>query len=227
MDASLVEALVGLISYKDASTAAHTWRVVLYARAIADELAWDEPTKLRLARAAALHDIGKIDIPGDILRKPARLDDEEVAIIREHPALGYDRLRSLGETDQLVLDLVRHHHERWDGTGYPDGLAGEQIPEAARHFAVVDTFDALTSRRPYRAQVGPEAGERAVAIIREGRGTCYANESVDLFCTLYDAGKLAWIMDYYNDEADLAEAERVAEHAPFPLPGGPTAPPSP
>ena len=208
LDHDTLEALVGLIAHKDHCTAAHTWRVTLYMRAVADELGWDDYTQQRLVQAAALHDVGKIDIPGSVLCKPGKLTDEEFKIIQSHPLLGYHRLRDMGVEDELTLDLVRYHHERWDGKGYPDGLVGNAIPVAARHFSIVDTFDALTSIRPYRRAVGKEAGDRAIEIIHQGVGSRYELGAVELFTDLYHTGKLSWIMAYHNDETAL---ERLDE----------------
>lgn len=206
MEAELTDALVGLIEYKDAATATHTWRVVFYAMAVAEELGTDPERTRRIARAAALHDVGKIDIPGAILRKPSALTPEEYEIVQQHPALGYDRLIALGETDQLVLDVVRHHHERWDGRGYPDGLVGEQIPCFVRYFSIIDTFDALTGLRSYRGQTDAEAAKTAIAIIEDDAGQAYAPEAVELFVRLFDSGKLDWIRAYSNDETAFSIA---------------------
>lgn len=198
-----VAAFVRVLEVKDGSTAAHTWRVVLYTRALAERLGVDHPTIQRLTLAAALHDIGKIDIPDGILLKPGRLTDEEFAIMRTHTTLGHERLLRMGEEDQGVLNLVRHHHERMDGTGYPDRLKGEAIPLGARFFSVVDTFDALTSVRPYRAEVGPEAAERAIEELQRHAGAWYSKEAVEAFADLYHTGELSWIQEYANDRCEL------------------------
>jgi HD-GYP domain-containing protein (c-di-GMP phosphodiesterase class II) len=195
----LVEALVKTIELKDLSTAAHTWRVVLYTRALAEAFDIPHDRIATLTMAAALHDLGKLDIPDEVLRKPGRLTDAEFEIIKTHPALGHERLRRMDETEPVVLDLVRHHHERIDGTGYPDRLAGEAIPVSARYFAVIDSFDAMTSLRPYRTQVGPAAAERAVEELHAGIGTRYDAESVAAFDRLYRGGELGWILEYFND----------------------------
>ncbi|MEO0512490.1 MAG: HD-GYP domain-containing protein [Planctomycetota bacterium] len=205
MDRVTLDALIGLIEYKDASTAAHTWRVVLYSLAVSDRLRVPDEIKARVALAAALHDVGKIDVPSAVLRKPGPLTDAEFAQIRRHPVDGYRRLRSLGESDPLVLDLVRYHHERWDGGGYPDGLAGREIPRPARLFAVIDTFDALTSLRPYRREAGPGAAPRAIEIIHEGVGTQYDPRAVEIFSDLHESGELEWILNYYNTPGEMSE----------------------
>lgn len=199
----LVRSLLDEIEAKDYVTAAHTWRVVLYTRALAELFGMDHSTIERLSVAAALHDIGKVNVPDAILRKPDRLTAEEFKIVKAHPADGHARLLALGETDPLVLDLVRSHHERFDGTGYPDGLAGDDIPAAARSFAVVDSFDALTSIRPYRRSTGPEAERAALRELRDGVGTRYCAACVEAFARLYESGELTWIPEYFADRCVL------------------------
>lgn len=199
MSPDILQALVKTIELKDRSTAAHTWRVVLYSRAMAEEAGLDHAGVERLSNAAALHDVGKIDIPDGVLQKPGRLTEEEYAVVKTHAALGYERLVRMGETDPVMLELARHHHERWDGKGYPDGLAGQAIAPAARIFSVIDSFDAMTSVRPYRSEVGPEVAERALAELKQGSGTRYWPEAVGMFESLYRSGKLAWILEYFND----------------------------
>lgn len=203
MHPDVVTALVRTIELKDASTAAHTWRVVLYTRALAERMGVDRAAIERLTIGAALHDVGKIDIPDEILRKPGRLSDAEFEIIKTHTTLGHDRLVRMGEEDASVLDLVRHHHERWDGLGYPDGLIGEDVPLSARYFAVIDTFDALTSVRPYRRAVGPEAAKIAIAEIERSVGTRYAEAPAEAFIELYRSGEIDWVLDHFNDDASL------------------------
>lgn len=205
MDAAIVQALVKAIELKDLSTAAHTWRVVLYTRALAEEAGLDRAIVERLTAAAALHDLGKIDIPDGILSKPGPLTPEERAVMRTHAALGHDRLVRMGEDDPILLELVRHHHERWDGLGYPDGLAGERIALAPRVFAVIDAFDAMTSLRPYRRDVGPAAAERALAQLHAGAGSAYWPEAVETFARLYRTGRLGWILEYFNDRCELPD----------------------
>lgn len=203
MDPDIVHSLVRAIELKDHSTAAHTWRVVLYARAMAEAESLDKDLIERLTIGAALHDLGKVDVPDGILTKPGRLTDEEFAVIKTHPDAGHRRLVGMGETDDVLLNLVRHHHERWDGDGYPDRLRGEAIPLGARYFAVIDTFDALTSVRPYRREVGEDAAERAIAILQNGAGTHYWPNAVDLFVDLYRTGQLGWILHYFNDDVPV------------------------
>ncbi len=204
MDRDIIEALIRVVEVKDACTAAHTWRVALYTQLLSEAAGRDHAEVLRLMYAAVLHDIGKIDIPHRILIKPGRLTAAEFEIIKTHTILGYDRLRRMGETDPVTLALVRSHHERLDGSGYPDGLSGAEIPTAARCFAVIDTFDAMTSHRPYRRSVGPEAAEKALAVLKAEASTRYCPEAVELLAALYECGELDWILSYFNDEQPVA-----------------------
>ncbi len=222
MSPDIVQALVRTIEMKDLSTVAHTWRVVLYTRAMAEAAGIDRPTIRRLTIGAALHDVGKIDVPDEILQKPGRLNDDEFEVIKAHAPLGYDRLVRMGEQDQVVLHLVRHHHERFDGKGYPDGLKGYDIPMGARYFSVIDTFDALTSLRPYRRDLGPQAAVRALEEIHKAVGTRYCRESVEAFTRLYRNGSLGWIMEHFNDSCPVPAVRELAEdsHTAVTIPPG-------
>lgn len=205
----IVQSLVKIIELKDASTAAHTWRVVLYLRTMAEESGVDHDTIARLTTAAALHDYGKIEIPDEVLKKPGKLTDDEYEIMKRHAAIGHDRLAEMGVDDPVVLNLVRHHHERHDGLGYPDGLKGDKIPLLPRYFAVIDSFDAMTSIRPYRQDIGEAAAQRALAEIRAGSGTRYAPDAVEMFTKLYDTGHLEWILHYFNDQTPVPAYEHA------------------
>ncbi|HKK08088.1 MAG TPA: HD domain-containing phosphohydrolase, partial [Gemmatimonadota bacterium] len=133
-----------------------------------------------------LHDVGKIAVPAEILDKPATLSGEEWDLMRSHAAVGARILEPIAAYAD-VLPIVRHHHERYDGGGYPDGLAGEAIPLLARVLAVVDSFDAMTSRRPYREAM---TVERAVAILRENAGTQFDGRVVGAFVALVERNGL-------------------------------------
>jgi HD-GYP domain-containing protein (c-di-GMP phosphodiesterase class II) len=170
----VIVALVEAVEAKDPYTRGHTQRVAELALAIGRALRLP-PEQLRiLNRAALLHDVGKIGVPDAILNKPGRLTEEEFAIIKEHPVQGYAMIanvRSLRDE----LGGIRSHHERLDGSGYPDGLMGDAIPLIARIIAVSDVFDALTSPRPYR---GPWSSEQAFALIDAEAGTRLDADSV-------------------------------------------------
>jgi putative two-component system response regulator len=140
-------ALATAVEAKDEYTAGHATRVTAYALTIAEATGGIDATRFRLA--GDLHDVGKIGVPDTVLNKPGRLTAEEFAQVKKHPATGAHILGPLID-DPLVLGVVRWHHERWDGLGYPDGLAGERIPLPARVLAVADTLDAMGSHRAYR-----------------------------------------------------------------------------
>jgi HD-GYP domain-containing protein (c-di-GMP phosphodiesterase class II) len=210
---AIAQALVRVLELKDHATAAHTWRVILYARTVAEELGMKHDEVDRIGIAAGLHDLGKIDIPTAILAKPGKLSDEEFAIIKQHPVLGEQHVRAMNEDDPFILQLVRSHHEREDGLGYPDGLAGDAIPLAARLFSVIDSFDAMTSYRPYRSDVGIEAARRAVVELQAGAGPRYHAASVELFASLFHGRRLDWIVAHFNDGATLPGYQQLGDVA--------------
>jgi putative nucleotidyltransferase with HDIG domain len=144
-----VETLVRTIQAKDQYTAGHSTRVSRYSLMIADKLGMSTKDKHQLYLAAMLHDIGKIGVPDDLLNRPGKLSEEEMERVRSHVQVGASMIEMLGEMHPIV-PLIRHHHECWDGSGYPDGLRGEQIPLVSRIIAVADMYDAMTSDRPYR-----------------------------------------------------------------------------
>jgi ribonuclease P protein subunit RPR2 len=144
-----VRALSNAVEARDAYTGKHAERVTAYALEIARALGISLSDAAEIEFGFLLHDIGKVAIPDAILFKPDALTDEERALMRQHAAIGAQIVRGIDFLG-AAADVVRSHHERWDGQGYPDGLAGEQIPLAARVFAVADVLDALTTERPYR-----------------------------------------------------------------------------
>ncbi len=200
-------ALVDRLESHDTVTATHTWRVILYTRAIAEDAGLDHDLVDLLSLGAALHDVGKLDIDGSILRKPGRLSDDEFEIVRTHTILGEARLRDAGITAPPVLNMVRSHHERLDGSGYPDGLRGQQIPRAAMYFAVVDSYDAMTSRRPYQTVLPEDAEARALDELLSGRGRAYCPDAVERFVRLHEAGMLDWIGRHFNEDSPRFGAE--------------------
>jgi response regulator RpfG family c-di-GMP phosphodiesterase len=144
-----LQALGAAIDLRDNATAGHSQRVCLYALEIARRMGWQDEQLKNLARGAYLHDIGKLGIPDGILLKPGALTPEEWKSMRQHPQIGFDFLKSIPFLAPAA-EIVLAHHERCDGSGYPRGLRGDHIPPSARIFAVSDTFDAITSDRPYR-----------------------------------------------------------------------------
>lgn len=137
--------------YNDNDTGVHIWRMAAYSRALAKALGWSEVQCELLELAAAMHDMGKIGLPDAILRKPDKLNAEEWRIMQSHTRIGYEILsKSNAPLFKLAAEIALHHHEKWDGSGYPDGLAGQNIPQVARIVAIADVFDALTMKRPYK-----------------------------------------------------------------------------
>jgi HD-GYP domain-containing protein (c-di-GMP phosphodiesterase class II) len=178
-----VRALADAVEARDAYTARHAERVAAYGLEIARACGMDAAHDPDLEFGFLLHDIGKIAISDAILYKPGRLTDDERDAMRRHPVIGEDIVRGI---DFLAgaRQVVRSHHERWDGAGYPDRLAGERIPLAARVFAVADTFDALTSDRPYRAASSFREARRVIA---EAAGTQFDPTVADAFDDIEDA----------------------------------------
>lgn len=165
---STFELLADLLDRRDPYTAAHSQRVAQLTALILDEfpeLTVEE--REAIISAARIHDLGKVATSDLILRKPGRLSDDEFAVIQRHPVDGSEILRHLSPYRHIV-EIVRHHHERWDGRGYPDGLAGEEIPFGSRVIAVADTYDAMTTDRPYRRAL---THEEAIAELRRGAGS--------------------------------------------------------
>jgi len=157
-----VRALANAVEARDAYTGRHAERVAAYGLAIARAGGTPLAEAPETEFGFLLHDIGKVAVPDAILFKPARLTDEERVLMEQHPVIGWEILRDvdfLGEAKAVV----RHHHERWDGTGYPDRLAGDEIPLAARVFAIADTLDALTTDRPYRPGRGLDSARDVIA----------------------------------------------------------------
>ncbi len=150
---SYVEAVGAVVTAADArdhETAGHSFRVALYAVALARHMEISEEPLKAIEWGSLLHDVGKMVVPDSILRKVGPLTEDEWFIMRQHPVWGADMLAEVSFLQPAALDIILSHHERWDGTGYPSRLAGEEIPMGARIFAVVDTYDAITSDRPYR-----------------------------------------------------------------------------
>jgi len=179
---STIEALAMAVDAKDQITHGHIRRVQVYALELAGRLGVTEEGQLQaIATAALLHDMGKLAIPEHILNKPGKLTTAEFEKMKRHADIGADLLSSV-KFPYPVVPIVRHHHEHWNGTGYPNGISGTDIPLGARILAVVDCFDALTSDRPYRPRL---SAEEAFRIIRSRRGTSYDPLVVDTFLRAY------------------------------------------
>lgn len=144
--------------YNDNDTGLHIWRMAAYARAIAEAIGWPEHMAERLELAAPLHDTGKIGIPDGILKAPRKLTAEEWVIMRQHSLIGYEILQcSDTPIFKMAAEIALYHHEKWDGSGYPKGLAGDNIPKSAQIVAIADVFDALTMKRSYKEAWSVEA----------------------------------------------------------------------
>jgi len=165
--------------YNDTDTGAHIWRMAAYARELALAYGWDEADARQLELAAPMHDTGKLGVPQMILRKEGPLTPAEWEVMRTHPAIGHAILsKSQAPVFLLAAEVSLRHHEKWDGTGYPDGLAGAAIPESARIVALADVFDALSMRRSYK---DPWSMERISAHIDASSGTHFEPKLVELF----------------------------------------------
>ncbi len=185
--------------FKDVDTGAHIKRMSSYAAAVARSMGLDERTVETILYAAPMHDLGKIGIPDSILLKPAKLDLVQWEIIKQHAVIGAKILSgSEAEFIKLGETIALYHHEKWDGSGYPNHLKGTQIPIAGRIAAIADVFDALTSKRPYKE---PFAVEEAMAIIREGRGTHFDPEVVDAFFAIED--EIIAIKKKYDEDIQI------------------------
>lgn len=175
---------------KDETTGWHVQRVQHFTEAIALEMGLDAETAAHYGVMSILHDVGKLYVPDAILKKPGRLDDEEQALMRQHAAHG---VRILGANPfyEVARQIAGCHHENWDGTGYPGGLAGEAIPLSARIVKATDVFDALTSRRPYKE---PWEAARALALLREQSGLQFDPAVIDAFGRAVAAGTIDAIL---------------------------------
>jgi putative nucleotidyltransferase with HDIG domain len=170
--------LVRILQQRAPELGAHGDAVAELAESVAGQLSMPEAERAAVARAAELHDIGKMAIPDAILNKPEPLSEEEWEFMRQHTILG-ERILSAASSLKAVGLIVRSSHERWDGEGYPDGLAGEDIPLAARIVFVCDAYDAMISERPYARSL---PREKALAELRDCAGTMFDPQVVDAFC---------------------------------------------
>lgn len=170
-----IRSVVQLIDAKDDYTAGHSARVTQYSLLITDEIGYPEEDRKRLRLAALLHDVGKIGMPDDILKKPGALTPEEFAVVKEHPGRGADAMMPIKQMAAMI-PAIRHHHERLDGKGYPDGLGGAKVPRDAQIICVADAYDAMTSDRPYRQGLSQEV---AFERLHKDSNTQFAPELVE------------------------------------------------
>lgn len=188
------EALTALITALEARepyTKGHSVRVAKYSLAIADQLGLNEQDRHQLHMSALLHDIGKIGVPDSILLKEGKLTHEEFAVMKTHPEIGA-RILSNVESLSQMLPIIRHHHERHDGQGYPDGLSGAAIPLLARIISVADTYDAMTTTRPYRKSLTPEEARNELLSLRNVQ---WNREIVDAFIVIMENKRLQNVVD--------------------------------
>jgi putative nucleotidyltransferase with HDIG domain len=168
------------LDLRDRETEGHTQRVTQLAIHLARELGCSEEELVHIRRGALLHDMGKMGIPDEILQKPGPLTAEEWVIMRKHPLYAYQMLSPIRYLNQALI-IPYYHHERWDGSGYPHGLKGDEIPLFARLFAVVDVWDALSSDRPYRKRLPPK---EVVQYLEQEAGRLFDPEIVKRFLPL-------------------------------------------
>jgi len=198
MSLQTIQTLANAIDAKDPYTKGHSTRVSQYSVLIAEALGWEKERVSDLRYAALLHDIGKIGVPDSILNNPKRLTEVEFGIIKSHTTMGGDILR-----DRILIraaeNVARGHHERYDGKGYPEGLAGEEISEEARIVAIADAFDAMSTNRVYRKACDPAYIRKELT---EGKGKQFDPRYAEVLLSLWDAGKLDWIARNEEGETD-------------------------
>ena len=190
---SILNALVSTLEASDPYTHGHSARVTRYSLALATRIGLSNERSSMLEQAAILHDIGKIGIDKSILHNPGRLNDEELAIMRQHPVIATNILRHVDHLAD-VQDCVVKHHERFDGTGYPHGISGSNLPIEARIMSIADTYDAMTSHRPYRRGLPDEV---AIKELSDNAGSQFDPELVEHFIALWREGVLTDISGDY------------------------------
>jgi putative nucleotidyltransferase with HDIG domain len=182
----MLSVLTRAIEARDPYTRGHSARVTALAEEVARRLGWSTEQLAALRIGGPLHDIGKLAVSHEVLHKEGRLDAKELAEIREHPKTGAKLLLRVAAL-RAAIPYVLYHHERWDGTGYPSGKAGEEIPLEARVLAVADAFDAMTSDRPYRRALSQQA---ALAEVERCAGTQFDPRIAQVFLELFDEADL-------------------------------------
>ncbi len=210
MQIGVLTSMIETLALRDRMTARHSAAVARYARAMALELGLSQSEQELIHTAGLLHDIGKFAFPDSILLASSRLTDEQRDAVKRHPADGARIVRRI-DGYAPVADVILSHHERWDGKGYPRGLAGEEIPRASRLIAVADTYDVMTARDSYRK---PVSSSDAVAELRRVAGTQLDAEIVELFAVLLTSGDLSFRHgDDADFEAELGFGQLVRRHA--------------
>lgn len=200
-----IATISSMIEAKDSYTKGHSVRVAEYSAGIAEGAGWSESAIQNLRYIALLHDIGKVGIPDNVLNKPGKLTDEEFGVIKSHTNIGGDILKEIKSIPEVEAG-AKYHHERYEGTGYPCGLTGDEIPAVARIIGIADAFDAMNSKRVYRDSLSPE---RIREELVNGRGTQFDPNFLDIFLKLFDEGKLK------VKENVIAEPKTVSEESNF------------
>lgn len=199
-----IRALANAVEARDKCTKGHTDRVTVLAKLVAEELNWSRSEIYNLVMGCMLHDIGKIGVPDRILNKPDILDDQEREKMINHPMVGLQIITGV-DLFKPAIPYIKGHHERFDGNGYPEGLKGEQIPVEGRLLAVVDTFDAILSDRPYRKGASVR---KAVMELISNRGTQFDPELVDVFLRIISQKKIDF-MEMYGREEDIESLDDI------------------
>lgn len=202
------------IAKRDSDTGEHNYRVTLYAIALAEKIGLQREEIRHLILGSFLHDVGKIGIPDVILLKPGRLNGAEFATMKQHVGLGLDIIAN-SHWLAPAGEVIGNHHEKFDGSGYPQGRCGEDIPLNARIFAIVDVFDALMSERPYKPSM---ALNQALEILREGRGRHFDPALLDAFCNLAEE-VYRELHGRHEDELSQMLVDRLPKYFLFPRPG--------
>lgn len=208
MSFQTVQTLANAIDAKDKYTNGHSSRVSQYSAQLAKELGWGEERVESLRYASLLHDIGKIGVPDSVLNKPGRLTDVEFDVIKSHTSMGADILKTI-TTIPSAEEVARHHHERFDGNGYPDKLAGEDIPIEARVVCVADSYDAMSSKRIYRNTLSREVIRNELI---NGRGTQFDPDILDVFLKMFDENRLEVSKDKaetLNEDKDITNESSI------------------
>jgi HD-GYP domain-containing protein (c-di-GMP phosphodiesterase class II) len=198
----MLDMLAKIAEFKDSTTGSHINRIDHYTRLVAAELGMSEEEAILCGKASRLHDVGKVGIPDAILRKPGKLTPEEYDVVRSHTQIG-GRILADDRILEMACDVALHHHERWDGSGYPEGRPSREFHMVTRIVSVIDVFDALVSRRPYKEPWEPA---RAAQEIENGAGTQFDPTVVPAFLKLYRNGSFDSIILAAQHESSFPEA---------------------